>query len=58
MGRSFYGGSAFFIPTTKNKLPIVEFNGTVYACLYNRRDNIIALVDNTGAQVVSYSYDC
>ena len=48
----------FFIPTTKNKLPIVEFNGAVYACLYNHRDNIIALVDNTGAQVVSYSYDC
>ena len=42
----------------ENKLPIVEFNGAVYACLYYHRDNIIALVDNTGAQVVSYSYDC
>ena len=48
----------FLFLQQKNKLPIVEFNGAVYACLYNHRDNIIALVDNTGAQVVSYSYDC
>ena len=47
-----------FYSYNKNKLPIVELNGAVYACLYNYRDNIIALVDNTGAQVVSYSYDC
>ena len=46
-----------FYSYNKNKLPIVELNGAVYACLYNHRDNIIALVDNTGAQVVSYSYD-
>ena len=58
MGRSFYGGSAFFIPTTKNKLPIVEFNGAVYACLYNRQNNVIVLIDNINDQVVSYSYDC
>ena len=47
----------FFYSYNKNKLPIVEFNGAVYACLYNHRDNIIALVDNTGTQVVSYFYD-
>ena len=41
----------------KTSLPVVVFNGTSYAYLYNLQGDVIGLVDSNGAEMVFYSYD-
>ena len=41
----------------QNKPAVAVFNGTSYAHIDNLQDDVIALVDSTGAKVVEYSYD-
>lgn len=46
-----------FFYDAQNNPAIVEFNGTAYSYLYNQQNDVIALLDSNGANVVSYAYD-
>ncbi|MGM9602228.1 MAG: RHS repeat-associated core domain-containing protein [Faecousia sp.] len=46
-----------FFYDASNKPAIVEYNGTKYAYVHNLQGDIVAILDSTGAVVVSYVYD-
>ena len=46
-----------FFYDAQNKPAIVDFNGTKYAYVHNLQGDIVAILDSTGAAVVSYTYD-
>ena len=46
-----------FFYDAQNRPAIVVYNGTAYAYVNNLQGDIIAILDSTGAVVVSYTYD-
>ena len=46
-----------FFYDAQNRPAIVVYNGTAYAYVKNLQGDIIAILDSTGAVVVSYTYD-
>ena len=46
-----------FYYDAQNRPSIVNYNGNHYAYVYNLQGDVMALLDNTGTKVVSYSYN-
>ncbi len=46
-----------FFYDVQNRPAVVVYNGTAYAYVRNLQGDIIAILDNTGTAVVSYTYD-
>ncbi len=46
-----------FFYDVQNRPAVVVYNGTAYAYVKNLQGDIIAILDNTGTAVVSYTYD-
>ena len=46
-----------FFYDAQNKPAVVVYNGTPYAYLKNLQGDIVAILDGSGASVVSYAYD-
>ena len=49
--------SLHFYYDAQNRVSQVDFNGMRYAYLHNLQGDVIAIVDQSGASVVEYSYD-
>ena len=49
--------SLHFFYDAQNRPAVVVYNGTAYAYVKNLQGDIIAILDSTGAVVVSYTYD-
>ena len=46
-----------FYYDAQNRPSVVKYNGNHYAYVYNLQGDVMALLDNTGTKVVSYSYN-
>lgn len=46
-----------FFYDAQNKPAVVIYNGAAYTYLYNMQGDVIALLDNNGSKMVSYTYD-
>ena len=46
-----------FFYDAQNRPAIVEYNGTKYAYVYNLQGDVMGLIDNTGEEVLKYTYN-
>ena len=51
------GTDMHFYYDAQNRPSVVNYNGNHYAYVYNLQGDVMALLDNTGTKVVSYSYN-
>ena len=49
--------SLHFYYDAQNKPAMVDFNGVMYGYVHNLQGDIVAIVNGSGAVVVSYTYD-